>query len=376
MIEERLKTAMQKNLPDPPEGFSERVDGKLIGLSSDPKHRPRFSAKLAVVFVLVLSLGIVTALAAANETVNAWLYDFWPEAATTLMPAHTSCERDGIRLALSSASVRDNVLTVEFTLEDLEGDRISEITEAEIRMIDEYVERRFDPERKQLVCTWTRELQEGELEKMEDLELEIGWLQDHTHLEVDLFPLLAQYGSSARYTAAPEDMKALAGYAMHGREVEVLDWNNSAEVQLSEHVRLSGIGIRDGVLHVQFHYPEHNMITMRVFRDHTGDPRYDESYEGADRIYTYPPYTCWVLLDSREANRQLLREAGWGYGSEELPIPQTDMTANMPEWDEFFFTAENGLEDATSLIAEIHDYSLPIAGGWDIRIPTRLIKNN
>lgn len=381
MTEERMKAALQNKLPDAPEGYDVRIDRKLVQLTSGTKRRAGLHAKSVIVFALVLILGIATALAATNERVNAWLYDFWPEAATTLMPADTSCVKEGIRMELVSATVRDSVLTVEFTLEDLEGDRINENTEADITMDYECVEKRFDTETKKLICTWTTELDETEDRK--ELELEIAMLQEKKDLNVDLFPLLEKYGGLAQYVPAPTDTEKIKS---DGRadKMEVIDWRNSLDIPLSEHVLLSGIGIKDGILHVQFHYPEHWRNYVRMYKDVTGDPHYDEGYDSPYRIYNYVPYECWVYLhdyDDGEEHATMHKYEkcaaswlDWGYGEEQIRMPEYDGDLNMAEWGEQFFSVGDGLAEAKTFVAEIHEAGPPILGLWEIRVPMRLVK--
>ena len=82
---------------------------------------------LVIVLALVLVLFIATAVAGAtNEAFNAWLYQFWPEAATKLMPVNLSCVDQGIRLEVISAVAEGNDILVTYAMEDLEGNRIDE----------------------------------------------------------------------------------------------------------------------------------------------------------------------------------------------------------------------------------------------------------
>ena len=89
MIEERMKNAMQENLPEAPAGFDTRVDQLALDLAAGQAKGTRpvggLRTGLILAMVLVLLLGTFTAFAATNDRVNTWLYEFWPEAATALM---------------------------------------------------------------------------------------------------------------------------------------------------------------------------------------------------------------------------------------------------------------------------------------------------
>ena len=111
MTEKRLNEAMQANLPEAPKGFDERIDQMALDLAAGQargvKGTRGLRTGLILAMVTVLLLGTFTAFAATNERVNTWLYEFWPEAATALMPANTSSVKEGIRLELVSAEVQD-----------------------------------------------------------------------------------------------------------------------------------------------------------------------------------------------------------------------------------------------------------------------------
>ena len=161
MIEKRLNDAMQSNLPEAPKGFDERIDQMALDLA-DGQAKGMKTARglrtgLILAMVMVLLLGTFTAFAATNDRVNTWLYEFWPEAATALMPAKTSSVKEGIKLELVSAEVKGADLTMVFSLEDLEGDRIGPDTTVDAAMEWEFVESRYDAEQKKLFLTWNTE---------------------------------------------------------------------------------------------------------------------------------------------------------------------------------------------------------------------------
>ena len=390
MTEKRLNDAMQSNLPEAPKGFDERIDQMALDLAAGQakgmKATRGLRTGLILAMVLVLLLGTFTAFAATNDRVNTWLYEFWPEAATALMPAKTSCVKEGIRLELVSAEVKGKNLTMVFSLEDLEGDRIGPETSLDAEMEWEFVEPRYDAEQKKLFLTWTTEY---EYYKDQDVfELEIGMLTNMHEYHIDLQPYLKEYGSQAKLISIreedidPKETK-LEADMLKGRKV--LDYVNGLEIPLTDYVMLSGIGVaEDGVLRVQFHFPVHHREFIRIFKERT-DPR--DLDEGPYRIYSYSPYDPWVYLyDTDDPDQENLSSmckygydvpVGWGIWSEESPFPEWGDAVGQCEWEEFWFTTppEEMTEEQT-LEAVIIEQDPPIIGMWTIRGPERVIRKD
>ena len=389
MIEERMKNAMQENLPEAPAGFDARVDQLALDLAAGQAKGTRpvrgLRTGLILAMVMVLLLGTFTAFAATNDRVNTWLYEFWPEAATALMPANTSCVKEGIRLELVSAEVKGKDLKMVFSLEDLEGDRIGPETSVDAEMEWEFVEPRYDAEQKKLFLTWTTEY---EYYKDQDVfELEIGMLTNMHEYHIDLQPYLKEYGSQAKLISVREEdidpaEEKLKADMLKSRKV--LDYVNGLEIPLTDYVMLSGIGVaEDGVLHVQFHYPVHHREFIRIFKD-LGGPL-DVLYEGTYRTYSYSPYDPWVYLyDTDDPDPEGLPSMekygygphfGWGIWSEESTIPEWGDTVGQYEWEEFWFTTPpEEMTEAQTLEAVITEQDPPIIGMWTIQVPDRVIK--
>ena len=381
MIEDRMKNAMQSKLPEVPEGFDARISKQIVELTAEPERRTGLRAGWVAALVMVLVLGIATALAATNERVNAWLYEFWPEAAATLMPADTSCEKEGIRLELVSASVDDGMLNMVFSLEDVEGDRINENTEVDATIEWEGVESRYDAEQKKMLLTWSTEYEYHKEPENGAYELEIAILKNHRTIHVDLLPYLKKYGSQGSLIPVrEEDMDAEDPIASSER---VLDYTDSQDIPLSDYVMLSGIGVEDGVLRVQFHYPVHHREFVRIFKD-TEDPQ--DQDEGPYRTYSYSPYQCDAYLYEAEERHEELPMAediagplplSWGKGQEKAEeVPEWDANVSQAEWEEFHYSVGSGLTDTQKLTAEIREEEPPIIGLWTVKVPPRLIKNN
>ena len=197
MIEERIKKAMQENLPEAPEGFDVQIDQAVLSLVSGQAKGTKtvrgIRIGLLLSLVLILLLGTFTAFAATNDRVNTWLYEFWPEAATALMPMKTTCVKEGIRLELVSAEAKDNSLTMVFSLEDLEGNRIGPETTVDAAVEWEFVESRYDAEQKKLFLTWNTEYEY--YHDQDVFELEIAMLTNIHEYHIDLQPYLKEYGS-------------------------------------------------------------------------------------------------------------------------------------------------------------------------------------
>ena len=388
MIEERMKNAMQENLPEAPAGFDARVDQLALDLAAGQAKGTRpvrgLRTGLILAMVMVLLLGTFTAFAATNDRVNTWLYEFWPEAATALMPAKTSCVKEGIKLELVSAEVKGKDLTMVFSMEDLEGDRIGPDTTVDAAMEWEFVEPRYDAEQKKLFLTWTTEY---EYYKDQDVfELEIGMLTNMHEYHIDLQPYLKEYGNQAKLISIreedidPKETK-LEADMLKGRKV--LDYVNGLEIPLTDYVMLSGIGVaEDGVLRVQYHFPVHHREFIRIFKDMTGPRDMDV---GPYRTYSYSPYDPWVYLydtdDPDQENHSSMRKYGygtyfgWGIWSEESPFPEWGDTVGQCEWEEFWFTTPpEEMTEAQTLEAVIIEQDPPIIGLWTIQVPERVIK--
>ena len=387
MIEERMKNAMHENLPEAPAGFDARVDQLALDLAAGQAKGIRktrgLRAGLILAMVMVLLLGTFTAFAATDERVNTWLYEFWPEAATTLMPAQTKVVKEGIRLELLSAKVEDDELIVQFSLKDLEGDRINAGTTVDPSENWQYVYSEYHDYDKVLYLTWAADY--SDFEGREMAELDLFMLQNRRSYQIDLQPYLKEYGDKA--TLIPireEDIDPKDAAELKGEKV--LDYVNGLEIPLTEYVMLSGIGIaEDGALHVQYHFPVHHREFVRIFKD-TDDPQ--DLNEGPHRVYSYSPYDPWVYLydtkDPDQENLSSMRKYGYGlpvcwgiWSEEESTVPEWSGEVGQCEWMEFRFTTppEEMTEEQT-LIADITEEDAPIIGLWTIQIPDRMIRKD
>lgn len=357
-------------------------------LNQERTERPIMKKKISFAFILATILLLAcaaTAIAGAvNENFNTWLYRIWPEVATTLMPVNMSCEDNGIRMEVISAVTEGKDLYITFSMEDLEGDRLS-TDNSPVMYVD------TNP-----VSLWsasfevpTKDEETGKILYGEHFVYDgkignTGVLLAHIpsftsyreKANIDLFPYLEQYGGSVKTMTVPEEARILwqnDNYELpdYGEDapgpipadMQVLDTANSLEIPLADTVRLSGIGMVDGLLHVQLHYVNHQKTVMGkglhrlVFRpDETEIALRDKDCE-----YGYD----WTYHDPEKVINGI-DVIGWGSQPDD---PDT------PEWVELFFTA-----DADALTAEKQEFyaqvteRIPIQGSWTAEIPVRLIR--
>lgn len=391
MIEERIKKAMQENLPEAPEGFDVQIDHTALSLVSGQAKgtKPVRGMRIGLILhlVLVLLLGTFTAFAATNDRVNTWLYEFWPEAATALMPMKTISVKEGIQLELVSAEVKNNNLTMVFSLEDLKGDRIGPDTTVDAAVEWEFMESRYDAEQKKLFLTWNTAYEY--YQNHDVFELEIAMLTNSHEYHIDLRPYLKEYGEHARLIPIREediDPQEKKPDIDQLKSRKVLDYLNGLEIPLTEYVMLSGIGIgEDGILRVQYHFPIHRREFVRIFKD-TGNPQ--DPDESPYRIYSYSPYDPWVYLydtdDQDQENLPSMQKygyrvpVGWGHwSSDKSPFPEWSDPIGQYEWMEFCFTVPpSDMTENQTLEAVIIEQDPPIIGMWTIRIPNRLIRKD
>lgn len=90
-------------------------------------HRQMLRRITTIAAALLMLVGVgVTALAASNEAFNDALYRVFPGLAQAMKPVQLSCEDNGIRMEVISASVEDGTARVYLSMQDLTADRIDE----------------------------------------------------------------------------------------------------------------------------------------------------------------------------------------------------------------------------------------------------------
>ena len=374
MLQQEVKKSLQERHPAPPAGFEERSSAQVLRLVSEEKAGRHLPRAVPVVCTVLLVLGIATALASTVESINQKLHTYWPELAELLMPINAGCESLGIRMEVESAVVKDNTVIITYSLQDLEGDRLNPFTEARMEntafpladttdfSIDSSsVLLSYDAETKKAV--YAQEIEYNQPVKHGDyqISLRIPSLTTKTVEVTDLHPLLEQYGESAAAIPASEAKIRLIGTVdglaeQAPENLRLLDCTRNPEIRIQEHVTVSGIGWIDGLLHVQLHYTDNELVWIR---------QGEEGY--------YPVYGR-VLMQLEDARSALFVHR------EKLPngicCVNLGGTEDFPEWQEYIFPcdpseAENGKLEAQITLNNTLEV---IDGNWAVKVPLRMIQ--
>lgn len=364
-------------------------------MNQERTEKPVMKKKISFAFVLAMILVLacmVTALAAAfNEEFNTWLYNRWPEAALKLMPVDLSCENEGIRMEVTSASVLDSELLISYTMEDLEGDRLRlndepdeegwtysyaiypqvfcGPTEVEIHTgADTYNEE----DHKFYGAEYVRYTSDIVDPHNEAITLIMEFPTSQVSRNVDLYEYLKEYGDRVQMTSVPEKAKVHrfgaddpgdVPFAESGlpATMQVIDGSTGPEIFLEDSLYLSGIKLVDGWMHIQFHYPDH---WLNVVQTEDGY-RYEDS----------APYEIWMFPDREEDDPyadvpvyENMYFLSWG------TVPHSG--TSLPEYEEIIFRVDpETVEKAASVPVMIEKYVERIPGQWKVEIPLRLIRN-
>ena len=169
------------------------------------------------------------------------------------------------------------------------------------------------------------------------------------------------------------------------KNTRVLDYKNSLDIPLSDYVMLSGIGMEDGTLRVQFHYTVHHREFVRIFKDTSDNPHDGEDTSDLYKTVSYSPYQCYAYLyeaAERDETKPLAEDIegplplSWGRREEKAEeVPEWDATVSQSEWEEFQFHVPAGLTETQRLEAEIMEYEPPVISLWTVEVPGRLIRN-
>ena len=243
------------------EKFKEALDQSMADVTWKEKNRQRvlYAARqetrpasirkgvlIPVIALLLLCLAMAVA-GATSETVNGWLYQQWPRLATLLMPVNMSCEDQGIRMEVISAVAEGNEVLINYSMQDLEGNRIDENSSAY-----------FD-----MVYAGTNNYSGGGYDSVYEQEEKKLYASTCLNTETAIDPQDRNV-----ILPVPENAVACTGY-QNGEfcsvwgdidsiwtipdSLRVLDQSRSPEIRLSDHVFLSGIGMVDGLMHIQLH---------------------------------------------------------------------------------------------------------------------------
>lgn len=351
----------------------------MLSLTAEKKTAGRRFPRTAVVLcTLLLVLGIATGLAATVEAVNNKLYHYWPELAEALMPVNTSCEKLGIRMEVESAVVQDNKVMVVYSMQDLEGDRLNEYSQATIdetavqqgtHVSLENIESTslllsYDPETRK--ATFAQEIEYDRPVKgtNEKIRLGIPYLFLEEQVVTDLLPILETYGENPAVIPASE--ADVLWYASWGGNVEqapeglkLLDHTQNPEVPIHKHAAISGIGWIDGALHVQVHLVNNDMV---------------QGGAGADSYY---PVYCHVLMQLADG------WSPWARYSDNLDAVldgvycvRMGSNEDMPEWSEYILPCDPSEISGAKLEAQVrlNDTFRTLQGFWIVDVPLSMIR--
>ena len=117
------------------------IEQTVAAIRPRTRVRRRLRSALALSMALILCLGGISALAANDEAVYQFLYHLSPALAQSLKPVRESCDDQGIRMEVVSASLMDNTADIIVSLQDVTGDRL----DGTIDLFDSYsINRPFD----------------------------------------------------------------------------------------------------------------------------------------------------------------------------------------------------------------------------------------
>ena len=253
--------------------------------TSEKKMKKHISLSIIIACTLLL-LGTMTALAAGVEDINAMLYKFWPEAARALRPLNLSFEQAGIRLDVISAVLDDNQLLINYSLTDLEEDRINKettcLTTINIPGLNEnsYSTEMlsFDSEKHQAIFADYIEyssLPYSEYAGLNNLDKICFTIANLTCPKgtvinlglTDLWSLINEHNYTAEAVPVPYNTFGTEWVSQddnptHWGMMEiplVLNPANSIHIPITDNMELSGIGWIDGKAHIQIHISDESI---------------------------------------------------------------------------------------------------------------------
>ncbi len=286
MPEQQLQNFLHQNMSEPPKEFDERVHLHLARLVTKEEPKMKKASGFIMIFALILVLGMATALAAFSEDVNQLLYRIWPQAAQALKSVNLSCESQGIRMEVVSATLNGSEALVTLTMQDLEGSRVDETMDLFDSAILQLpydgsgtcIQTGYDPETKTASFAVYMEFDMDKCPAESDkVSFRVNrFLSGKKEQTADLTPLIPGKITEAESMPVPA-IRGMAGSpasdgkdaaAEKARNLLVLNTNHSLEIPVVDGVTLTGIGIVDGALHVQIRYTDihhtdnHGFLTL------------------------------------------------------------------------------------------------------------------
>ena len=331
------------------------IDESMAMEAEEGRKVYKVKGKLLAIAAAVLLLTAATgALAAVNEDINALLYRVWPWASQALKPVNLSCEDQGIRMEVVSASLQGQEAFVTLTMQDVTGGRL----DGTVDLFDsEMLHLPYDGSGTCTLLDYDEETrtasfavyirfseQPSEMDKVTVSVSRI--LTGKRETIVDLTPLLGKI-EEAETVPVPNSVRGgSAGTADGHSDIRVLNPENSLEIPVTEGVTFAGAGISDGILHVQLKY---------------------------DDIYHTDNHGFLTLTD----------KAGNDYGHGELPdgvstvswfVRETNGIVYSDSWQEYFFTEYPENLEELVLTGEFITADPAMEGDWQVTFPLESIR--
>ncbi len=331
------------------------IDENMALQAEEEKRVRKMNGKklvvLAVAAALLLSC-VTGAFAATNETVNDLLYKVWPWAAQALKPVNLSSEDQGIRMEVVSAFLQGNEVFVTLTMRDLTGDRLDETMDlfdsANLQLPYDgsgtCTMLSYDPDTKTAAFALYMKFAQTPTETGKVTFSVKRFLSHKRETTVDLTSLIGEI-REAETVPVPRRVRGMAGKEEaefnKAGSLKVLNPENSLEIPVTEGVTLTGIGISDGILHVQM--------------------RYDDIYHTDNHGF--------VVLKDKAGNEYGTGEGVDGISAVSWFDRETNGVEFSDSWEEYFFAEyPENLSDAM-LIGEFCTADPATEGNWTVTFP-------
>ena len=202
-----------------------------------------------------------------EEEANRRIEERWPGITKELKPVNMICDKQGIRLEVTSALMKGNKSWFVFSLQDLEEDRISmysgfyvdmwnsngdknNVTSMELQLL---YSSGSEHKAAYAVCM---EYNGSYKSEGNDYIVQYKGIGVTKQTSLDLLPFLEEYGNAAESMEAPAEVVSAYSSGNFGESrtrkgMKILDYTRPLDVELGKDVCLTGIGWIDDQLHVQ-----------------------------------------------------------------------------------------------------------------------------
>ena len=282
-----------------------------------------------------------------EESIRIRLDEEAPGLSDKLFPVNLVCEKNGLRVEVISGYVSGTECQFMISMEDLEGkyddSMVFPTFACDMAGFSGYSAGTVytDEKKHKTVYLYTPNLSNPDLTEDRIITAGIDTVHVETLKDIDLLPMLGQYGKTVEGVKQPSQLK-LAGTAnkFPPKDMKFLDYTQPLDIPLFGDVCLSGIGWIDGQLHVQYH--------------NTGAVSYSKG------SVTYN--NTWSV---------------WEYGTAGMPAySPVEWDADLDgygEWEEFIYDLSPEETDGLELGATIKLLDKVLDDGWMVEIPLELI---